>query len=353
MLVGVIVALLSISCLTSFSLVTNAQNPGAPGVPQALAATPSDGSVTLTWQAPASPGDSAITGYNISRSSVSGTIDTLASLGDVRTYIDDGVSNGITYYYRVCAVNEQGQGEWTDEVPATPTAPITPPGPPTLDPATPGDGQVTLRWAAPNDDGGSAVINYRVYRGETSGGEAFLIELDAVLTFTDTSVINGETYYYKVSAKNEVGEGPLSNERSATPAATISPPGAPTLTTATPGNGQVTLAWTAPSNDGGGDISSYKMYRGTSSGGESLIATLGNVLTYTDTGLTNGQTYFYTVRAVNSAGEGPTSNELSALPSAPLTVPGAPSLTSATAAMPSQARLDRSCQRWGQRHHRL
>ena len=56
------------------------------------------------------------------------------------------------------------------------------------------------------------------------------------------------------------------------------------------------------------------MYRGTASGGESLLTTLGSVLTYTSTGLTNGQTYYYKVSAINSIGEGSQSSEVSGTP---------------------------------------
>ena len=70
---------------------------------------------------------------------------------------------------------------------------------------------------------------------------------------------------------NSVGEGARSNERSATPAAPATAPGAPTLNSATAGNGSVALAWSAPASDGGSAITGYKVYRGTSSGGETLL----------------------------------------------------------------------------------
>jgi hypothetical protein len=89
--------------------------------------------------------------------------------------------------------------------------------------------------------------------------------------------------------------------------------------TATGGNGQATLNWQAPANTGGVNITSYKVYRGTSSGSETLVtsggcANLASVLSCTDTGLTAGQTYYYKVTAVNAIGEGPQSNEASVTP---------------------------------------
>lgn len=86
---------------------------------------------------------------------------------------------------------------------------------------------------------------------------------------------------------------------------------------ATAGNAQVALSWQAPSTDGNSTISNYKVYRGSSSGGEVLLATLGNILTYTDIGLTNETAYYYKVSAVNAIGEGDLSAEISATPVTP------------------------------------
>ena len=94
-------------------------------------------------------------------------------------------------------------------------------------------------------------------------------------------------------------------------------PGAPTLGSATAGNGTVALSWSAPASDGGSAVTGYKVYRSTSSGGETLLTTLGNQTSFTDTGLANGTTYFYKVSAVNGVGEGGQSNERNATPVAP------------------------------------
>ena len=94
------------------------------------------------------------------------------------------------------------------------------------------------------------------------------------------------------------------------------PPSAPTLAVPTAGNGSVGLSWTAPASNGGATVTDYAVYRSTSSGTETLLANTGGALTYTDTAVTNGTTYFYKVAAINSAGTGALSNEQSATPNA-------------------------------------
>src|SRR5262249_55790750 len=165
--------------------------------------------------------------------------------------------------------------------------PATAPGAPNLTGAAPGTNSVSLAWSAPSSNGGSAITNYKVYRSTSSGTETLLTTLGNVTSFTDSGLSNGTTYFYKVSAVNAVGESPLSLEKSATPTAVATVPGAPNLTNATGGNASVTLGWTAPA-DGGSPITGYRVYRSTSSGGETFLTALGPVTSYTDTSALNG-----------------------------------------------------------------
>src|SRR5437762_2326137 len=103
-------------------------------------------------------------------------------------------------------------------------APPTPPSAPQNLAATGGNAQVTLTWQAPASDGGSPITNYKIYRGLAPTTETFLTTVGNVLTYTDRSVTNGVTYYYQVSAVNAAGEGPRSNEASATPSPPPPPP---------------------------------------------------------------------------------------------------------------------------------
>jgi hypothetical protein len=95
-------------------------------------------------------------------------------------------------------------------------------------------------------------------------------------------------------------------------------PGAPALAAPAAGNGLLRLHWTAPADDGGAPITAYNVYRGTASGGETLLGTTGGT-SYDDTSVVAGTLYWYRVSAVNAAGEGALSNEVSA--PADLTLP--------------------------------
>ena len=306
--------------------------PTPPSPPRNLTAVGGDGQVSLTWDPPDDDGGSPFLAYLVYRGDSPGGESLLAGVGLVTSWIDITVTNGHTYYYEVVATNLIGNSDPSNEASATPNPPATPPDPPQGLTATAGDGTVDLAWSAPGSDGGSPITNYKIYRGGSSNGETLLDTIGDVLSYTDTSVTNGNTYYYKVSAVNSVNEGPLSNEASATPAAPHTAPGAPRDLVATAGDASVSLSWSPPSSDGGAPITNYKIYRGTVSGGQlSLIATVPDVLSYTDSPLTNGKTYYYKVTAVNEVGEGPPSNEASATPVSGDTAPSPPRSLSAAA----------------------
>jgi PKD repeat protein len=296
----------------------------SPRAPAVLQVVPGDTYVSLAWQAPSSDGGSPITNYTICRATVSGGESVLVTVGDIHTYLDIGLINGVTYYYQIAAANTVGEGPWSSEVSATPAS--VPTSPQSLL-ATPGDARVILTWQPPASNGGSPTNGYRLYRGVSPGGESILVELGAVLNYTDVGLTNGVTCYYRASAVNIMGEGPLSGEVSAMPATT---PSSPRSLGATSGDGQVALYWQVSLSEGGSPVTNYRLYRGLSPGDESLLLELGNVLMHTDTGLMNDVTCYYQVTAVNAIGEGPRSNEASATPGH-LSIPSPVTGLSATA----------------------
>ncbi|WP_375143108.1 cellulose binding domain-containing protein [Paenibacillus sp. D2_2] len=174
--------------------------------------------------------------------------------------------------------------------------------------ATAGNAQVTLSWTA-----SSGATGYNVKRATTSGGPYTTVASGVTATsYTNTGLTNGTAYYYVVSAVNSAGESPNSAAAFATPAGGggTTVPAAPTGLTATAGNGQISLNWSASTG-----ATSYNVKRATTSGGTyTTVATGVTGTTYTNQGLTNGTTYYYVVSAVNSAGESPNSAAASAIP---------------------------------------
>lgn len=94
-----------------------------------------------------------------------------------------------------------------------------------------------------------------------------------------------------------------------------------------PGAGQITTSWSAPAIDGGHAVTSYRVYRWTSSAGETLVGQT-SATTFRDTGLANGALYVYRITAVNAAGESSRSDQAQAttfgLPGAPSSITAGP-----------------------------
>jgi hypothetical protein len=177
-------------------------------LPVSLEATPGNSEVRLTWSAPEDDGASPTEGYVVMRGESTASLREIAQLSDVISYLDTGVTNGITYLYIIAAINEAGPGEYTEPVPATPIKLATAPGKVTTLIADPKGAKVTLQWTAPQDDGGSPVTGYFILRGLTKDALEQIAEVGpGATTWSEDGLERGTTYYYSVAAKNDVGEG--------------------------------------------------------------------------------------------------------------------------------------------------
>lgn len=161
--------------------------------------------------------------------------------------------------------------------------------------ATPGSGQVSLRWIAPADTGGSAITGYQVSK---DGGTSWT-NVGLTTAYTFTGLTNGTEYTFKVRAVNSAGSGAEAS-RTATPTSAPSVPTVPRNFTASPGFQRVILNWDVPASNGGSSIIRYEVSK--NNGGDWTSA--GLYTRYEFTGLTNGTEYTFKVRAVNSAGNG-------------------------------------------------
>jgi len=275
---------------------------GRPSYPRNLQATAGNGFVELNWEPPADDRGAAISGYNIYRGESSGSeIFHHQVGGDIATYNDTGLENNVTYYYLVTAENAIGESPPAVEVSATPQSGVSLPSRPRNLYSSAGDGFVELTWEPPEDSGGVPIINYRIYRGMTDGSESFLDDTPDVEThYNDTTVENGISYHYFVTALNSLGESAGSAGTAADP---LGVPGAPGNLSAESGDGYVVLSWEEPDGDGGSPIISYDIHRGLE---PTVMADIDSVdastFSFNDSSVENGITYYYGVTAWNDVG---------------------------------------------------
>jgi predicted phage tail protein len=277
-----------------------------PGTPD-VTATPSNTKVTLAWEGPAIDGGSPITGYKVYFSADGGHTYTTTLVTPVTmSYTFTDLTNYQKYWFKVSAINAMGEGA-AAEVSATP-APTAPAAPTNLAGAR-GNGQVTLTWIAPSDDGGMPIDYYVVYQNG-----AALASHPTTTSMLVTGLFNGNTYSFTVAAHNSVGLSEQSGAVSATPATV---PGAPTNPLAKrDASTKITVSWAAPTSNGGSAITGYVIYYNWNSATSTFTSSMnvGLVSSYQFTGLTNGKTYYYMVRAVNELGQGADSTIVFATP---------------------------------------
>jgi type II secretory pathway pseudopilin PulG/chitodextrinase len=259
----------------------------APATPTGLTATPGDTQVQLSWAAVANTAAAPVSGYEIFRDGVS------VWTGTATTWTNTGLANGTSYSFTVRTLGPGGNSAQSAPVSATPvTAPATPTG---LAPSA-GNTQVTLAWTAVANTAAAPVSGYRIYQGGVQ------VWSGATTTTTITGLTNGTTYSFTVAAYGPGGVSAPSKPVTTTPTVvpvTTTPtvvPATPTGLTANPGDTEVTLTWTAVTPTSAAPVSGYEIFR------DGVSVWSGATTSITDTGLTNGTTYSYTVRTLGPGG---------------------------------------------------
>lgn len=178
--------------------------------------------------------------------------------------------------------------------------PATAPDAPTIGTATAGAAQASVAFTAPVWNGGQTITGYTAT--STPGS---LTATGTTSPLTVTGLTNGTSYTFKVKATNATGAGPesaASNSVVPTSGGGATLPGAPTIGTATGGDGQATVAFTAPASNGGSAITSY-----TATSTPGGLTGTGSSSPVTVAGLTNATAYTFKVAATNGVGTGPQS----------------------------------------------
>ncbi|WP_419925865.1 fibronectin type III domain-containing protein [Candidatus Poriferisocius sp.] len=344
----------------------------APPAPRGLSASAGDGQVTLSWTSGGSGGpaitrweyceyltrtaDQRAAGTSVTPSSdCGGDVATPAANLDADPANDAAgwrpvprsgpdttshtigtaaspLANGTEFTYLVRAANAIGSGARAQANPATPG---NAPADPSRVIVEAGDGQVTITVDAPPATQRSAATGYQVRKRQGDGAYDAWESLGTSATgqqrpSAETSAVvsgltNGVSYTFQVRAVNAYGPGSEITSDARTPVGT---PVAAMLG-ADAGDGQVVLTW-APATSGGSDITKWQYRQSESGGGYSAWADIADsgpaTAAHTVSGLSNGVSYTFQVRAVNQQGAGA---PIASAPVTPGTAPPAPEVQAA------------------------
>lgn len=292
---------------------SNAVTPaGVPFAPAIGTATRGNTQATVSFTPGGSNGEPIL---NYTATSSPGNI---SATGASSPVIVPGLTNGVSYTFTVKANNVIGSS--VPSAASNAVVPATVPGAPTIGTATVGVNQATVSFTAPVSNGGAAITGYTVTSspgGITATGTASPI--------TVTGLSPGIAYTFTVTATNAIGTSAASAASNSITTPNV--PGAPTGLIATPGIAQASVSWTAPASNGGSAITGYQVTIWWNGGASSLTHTTTG-LSYTFYSLGNGNSYYFTVKAVNAVGV-----SASSVASATVTthnVPAAPTIGTAS-----------------------
>ena len=243
-----------------------------------------DGAVSLAWQA-----QDGVDGYRVYRKTGSGKWTTVLSSTTGTSYTDTTVTEGKTYSYTLRSnVGSAWSTGYNDTAKTITVKATVEPQPVTITSISYADGAVSLAW-----QGQDSVDGYRIYRKTGSGKWITIVASTTDTSYTDTTVTEGKTYSYTL--RSNVGSawstGYNDTAKTITAKAAVEPQPV-TITTIDYADGAVSLAW-----QGQDGVEGYRIYRKTGSGKWITIVASTTDTSFTDTTVTEGKTYSYTLRS--------------------------------------------------------
>lgn len=249
-------------------------------------------SVDLIW----TDASSNETAFQIERSLTPGSGFTLVAtpFANAVSYTDNELTENTTYYYRIRAINTNGDSGFTQEISLTTKSPAPPIG---LTAVASSSTSINLNWT----DASGSETGFQIERSFTTESGFSLISTSVAnaASYLDEGLTPNTSYFYRIRAVNGTGNSTYTTHANAT---------TPQSTPAAPSNFSVVSASSSSSNLSWTDNSTteleFEIERSISSeSGFALITTvLANTTMYTDVNLASGTTYYYRVRAANGGG---------------------------------------------------
>ncbi len=184
--------------------------------------------------------------------------------------------------------------------------------------AKPDDETVELTWTIPKFQGYWPISKMMIYYGETRDCADGVIEAPVTTREAVNGLVNGRTYYFRVSAASAAGEGLPSAIVNATP---FGIPTAPLNLDAYGDFESVRLTWSEPQDMRGMPVVRYRIFRGLNSLDQPFLTDTGNITEYIDSDITPGTRYFYRIQAFHALAGGDPSPVAAAMPVGPPSVP--------------------------------
>jgi len=272
--------------------------------PLNLSGSSGDRFVQLSWEAPENLRGSVIERYRIHRTEGAFEKEVITETSPlVLSFNDTNVVNGVEYRYHIttfCSFfNLSRESSKSNEVSFVPVGRPSPPKDLIVEHRR---NTFVLIWSGPEDDGGTDILGYHIYRQKLSDNSVRKIPIGSpyVLSFVDRELELLTSYTYWVTSFNDVGESGPGNYVTVM---TFGPPSPPLNVSAKNERGNVVVQWDPVTSDWKGSRIVYTIYRGDTADDLESLTTVVNETQFFDSIVKEGMTYHYAIVATDDIGD--------------------------------------------------